>query len=142
MTTGSPIKDSSFPTLKIGHTIFQIGVLIVSKCASMLGDYPLFEGAQLHINEIFFPRGVIIWSKGRSSSRYDKTDLIMSLIVHDAKDSLNHHKGGNNIKDKTQRRYAGYVEQFKTLFETSLGVAEELIKASRFKYVGFEGTKK
>jgi hypothetical protein len=58
--TGSPISVISLPTLRIGHSIefISIVVLIVAKCASMLADYPFFKGEQLDANELSFQGGV------------------------------------------------------------------------------------
>ena len=58
--TESPISAIILPTLKIGHLIefISIVVIIVVKCTSMLAYYPLFEGEQLDLTEISFQGGV------------------------------------------------------------------------------------
>ena len=63
---GSPISATSLPILKISHSIefISIDVIIVAKCASMLADYPLFEGEQLDPNEISFQWGIFILDMG------------------------------------------------------------------------------
>jgi hypothetical protein len=58
--TGSPISAIPLPTLKIGHSIefISIVVIIVATCASMLADYPFSKGEQLELKEISFQGGV------------------------------------------------------------------------------------
>ena len=89
--TRSPIRDSSLPTLKIGHSIesILIEVIIVAKCASMLADFPFFKGVQLDANELPFQGGI----RGEICSWYNRVDLTLSLIIHDVEDSPNHHEG-------------------------------------------------
>ena len=68
--TGSPINANSLSTLKIGNTIEFIStvVIIVDKCASMLVDYPLFEGDQLNPTGISFQGEIFILDMGRNCS--------------------------------------------------------------------------
>ena len=78
-------------------------MLIVAECVSVLVDYPLFERMQLDLDEISVWGGVFYWYKWRNYYRYDKADWNMSLIVHDAQDSPNHHEGENLHQRHIQR---------------------------------------
>ena len=106
--TWSLIRDSSLPTLKIGHSIesILIEVIIVAECASMLTDYPFFKGEQLDLHEILFQRGVFIWCMGEKLVWYDSVHLRLSLIIHVAQDSPNHQRQIMKMK------ICGLVEEF------------------------------
>ena len=85
--TGSPISVIPLPILKIGHSIefLSIIVIIVAKCASMLAITHYLKGATWVEWDII--------SRRRNCAGCDRAYLTMSLIIHDAQDSLNHHKG-------------------------------------------------
>ncbi|KAJ9536688.1 hypothetical protein OSB04_un000161 [Centaurea solstitialis] len=77
LMTGSPISATPLPTLKIGHTILRVVVSIVAKCASMLADYPLFEGEQLELEGML----MLLEEKMKYSRSHEGTDTVVDCEV-------------------------------------------------------------